>query len=89
MFSTKTRKLSKKKGKKHNLNLVFINGLKRPLLCINIIKYLIFMNVRRKKKNLNYDLLSPLYNFLTNDKTNSVTKLKYKIYKHKLMQLQN
>ena len=89
MFSTKTRKIIKKKKKKFNLNLLFITGLKRTLLCINILKYLILMNVKKRKKNVNYSLLNPLYQFIVNDKSNSVIKLKYKIYKHKLMQLQS
>lgn len=89
MFTTKTRKIKKKKKKNYNLNLLFITGIKRTLLCINIIKYLILMNVHRRKKNLNYSLFNPLYQYITTDKSNSVIKLKYKIYKHKLMQLQS
>lgn len=89
MFTTKTRKSSKKKKKNYNLNLLFITGIKRTLLCINIIKYLILMNVHRRKKNLTYSMFTPLYQFITTDKSNSVIKLKYKIYKHKLMQLQS
>lgn len=69
--------------------MLFITGLKRTLLCINIIKYLILMNLKRRKKNMNYTYLNPLYQFLITDKSNSVIKLKYKIYKHKLMQLQS
>ena len=88
MFTAKTRKIKKKK-KKFNLNLLFITGLKRTLLCINIIKYIILMNLRRRKKNLSYTYLQPLFNYLMHDKVNSVIKIKYKIYKHKLMQLQS
>jgi hypothetical protein len=89
MFTAKTRKIKKKKKKKFNLNLLFITGLKRTLLCINIIKYIILMNLRRRKKNLSYSYLQPLFNYLMHDKVNSVIKIKYKIYKHKLMQLQS
>jgi hypothetical protein len=89
MFSAKTRKISKKKKKKFNLNLVFITGIKRTILCINIIKYVILLNLRRKKKNINYEFLQPLFQYIIQDKVNLVVKLKYKIYKHKLMQLQS
>lgn len=89
MFSVKTRKIIKKKKKKYSINLLFITGLKRTLLCINIIKYLILMNKKRKKKNLTYNYFNPLYQFLTNDKSSNVLKLKFKIYKQKLMQLQS
>jgi hypothetical protein len=47
------------------------------------------MNLRRRKKNLSYSYLQPLFNYLMHDKVNSVIKIKYKIYKHKLMQLQS
>ena len=89
MFTAKTRKIKKKKKKKFNLNLLFIVGLKRTLLCINIIKYVILMGLRRKKKNLSFNYLQPLFSYLMQDKVNSVIKIKYKIYKHKLMQLQS
>jgi hypothetical protein len=89
MFTAKTRKIIKKKKKKFNLNLIFITGIKRTLLCINIIKYIILLNLRRKKKNLNYDYLQPLFQYIIQDKVNLVVKVKYKIYKHKLMQLQS
>lgn len=88
MFNAKTRKIKSKKKKKFNLNLVFIKGIKRTLLCINIIKYIILLNLKKKKKNLNYNFLNPLYYFLMQDKVNLVIKIKYRIYKHKLMQLQ-
>jgi len=89
MFTAKTRKIKKKKKKKFNLNLLFIVGLKRTLLCINIIKYVILMGLRRKKKNISFNYLQPLFSYLMQDKVNSVIKIKYKIYKHKLMQLQS
>ena len=88
MFNAKTRKIKNKKKKKFNLNLIFIKGIKRTLLCINIIKYIILLNLKKKKKNLNYNYLLPLYNFIMQDKINLVTKIKFRIYKHKLMQLQ-
>lgn len=34
-------------------------------------------------------LFNPLFHYLTQDKVNSVIKVKYRIYKHKLMQLQS
>lgn len=89
MFTAKTRKIVKKKKKKFNLNLLFITGLKRTLLCINIIKYIVLMNLKRRKKNISFLFLSPLFQYLMSDKVNSVVKIKYKIYKHKLMQLQS
>ena len=89
MFTPKTRKIKKKKKKKFNINLLFITGLKRTLLCINILKYIILMNLRRKQKNISFAYLQPLFSYLMQDKLNSVIKIKYKIYKHKLMQLQS
>ena len=47
------------------------------------------MGLRRKKKNLSFAYLQPLFSYLMQDKLNSVIKIKYKIYKHKLMQLQS
>lgn len=89
MFTAKTRKIKKNKKKNFNLNLLFITGLKRTILCINILKYVILMNLKRKKKNLSFQYLYPIFQYIMNDKVNSVIKVKYKIYKHKLMQLQS
>lgn len=89
MFTAKTRKIKKDKKKKFNLNLLFITGLKRTILCINILKYVILMNLKRKKKNISFSYLYPIFEYLMHDKMNSVIKIKYKIYKHKLMQLQS
>jgi hypothetical protein len=89
MFTAKTRKIKKNKIKNFNLNLLFITGLKRTILCINIIKYVILLNLKRKKKNLSFQYLYPIFQYLMNDKINPVIKVKYKIYKHKLMQLQS
>lgn len=89
MFTAKTRKIKKNKKKNFNLNLLFITGLKRTILCINILKYVILMNLKRKKKNISFQYLYPIFQYIMNDKVNSVIKVKYKIYKHKLMQLQS
>lgn len=91
MFSAKTRKIKQKKKekKKQNVKLVFITGIKRVLLCINFIKYVILLRCKRKKKNMSLALFNPLFHYLTQDKVNSVIKVKYRIYKHKLMQLQS
>lgn len=89
MFTAKTRKIKKNKKKNFNLNLLFITGLKRTILCINILKYVILMTLKRKKKNMSFQYLYPIFQYIMNDKVNSVIKVKYKIYKHKLMQLQS
>ncbi len=90
MYSPKTRKIKQKKKKqtKKNINLVFVTGIRRVLLCINFIKYVILLRCKRKKKNMSLSLYNPLFYYLTQDKMNSVIKVKYKIYQHKLMQLQ-
>ena len=89
MFTAKNRKIKKNKKKNYNLNLLFITGLQRTILCINILKYVILMNLKRKKKNLSFNYLYPIFQYLMYDKSNSVIKVKFKIYKHKLMQLQS
>lgn len=38
---------------------------------------------------MNLELFLPLFNYITNDKTSLVTKVKYKIYKKKLIQMQS
>ena len=81
--------MKKIKKKKIQLSkLVFIVGVKRLVLCMNLIKYIILLNCRRKKKNMTYSLFTPLYNYIVYDKNNLVIKVKYRIYKQKLMQLQ-
>ena len=47
------------------------------------------MTLKRKKKNMSFQYLYPIFQYIMNDKVNSVIKVKYKIYKHKLMQLQS
>jgi len=92
MFSVKTRKLKKKTGKNSKIqpiSLIFVTGIKRILLCMNFIKYVILLKSRRKNKNMTIKLFNPLFQYLTEDHTNSVIKVKYQIYKHKLMQLQS
>ena len=96
MFANKIRKKkikkvkkNKKKQKQQPLKLLFITGIKRTLLCINFLKYIILLRSKRKKKNLTLSLFSPLFNYITEDKNNAVLRVKYRIYKHKLMQLQS
>lgn len=86
MFSNKVRKIKKKKKKISKL--VFITGKKRVVLCINFIKYLVLFKCGRKKKNITHKLFSPLFDYIVNDKGSNMLKIKYKIYKQKLMQLQ-
>lgn len=86
MFSYKTKFF--KKQKKQTSSLIFITGIKRVLVCMNFLKYLILLKTQRKKKNMTPRLFTPLFNYIAYDKTNSVVKIKYKIYKQKLMQLQ-
>ena len=69
--------------------IYFITGKKRFLLCINFIKYLVLLYCKRKKKNINYKFFLPLSNYLINDKGSLVSKVKYKIYKKKLIQMQS
>lgn len=86
MFSFKAKKVKKKKNK---LDFLFITGIKRFLMCINIIKYLVLIKKKRKKKNLNFNFFLPLYNYIINNKNTHVDKIKYKIYRHKLINLKN
>ena len=58
-------------------------------MCINIIKYLILIKKKRKKKNLNITYLNPLYSYIVNNKNTNVDKIKYKIYRHKLIKLKS
>jgi hypothetical protein len=87
MFSFKTKKLKKKKKISHKL--LFITGNKRVILSINFLKYLILLNTKKKKKNMNIHYFSPLTNFIASDKNNNVTKIKYQIYKKKLAKMQD
>lgn len=87
MFSYKYKKLKKKKRSFTKINFVFSN--KRLLLTINFIKYMILLNCKRKKKKMQYNIFLPLYDYLINDKNNSILKIKYRIYKLKLVQMQN
>jgi hypothetical protein len=87
MFSNKTRKLKKKKQKM--TKLIFIRGIKRIILCINFIKYIILLTCKKKKKNMLIKLFSPLFNYITNDKTSLVLKVKYRIYRQKLIKMQS
>ncbi len=92
MFSAKSKKSvkaqkSKKLKRKPTVKLNFIVHSKRTILCINFIKYAILLYTRRKKKNLTFNYFLPLFNYLMYDKTNFVIKLKYRIYKQKLLQI--
>ena len=89
MFSAKKRKNKKNKKKINTIGLVFITGLKRSLYCLSLLKYVILLQLRRKKKNLNFDYLFPVFSYLMYDRQNPVISLKYKIYKHKLMQMKS
>lgn len=89
MFSAKTRKTKKNKKKINTIGLVFITGLKRSLFCLSLLKYVILLQLRRKHKNLNFDYLTPIFSYLMHDRQNPVISLKYKIYKHKLMQMKS
>jgi hypothetical protein len=87
IFSHKYKKLKKKKRSLTKIN--FVTSNKRSLLTINFIKYIILLNCKRKKKKMQYNLFKPLYDYIINDKNNSMLKVKYRIYKLKLMQMQN
>lgn len=78
-----------KKKKQQNSTLLFIRGVKRTLLCINVLKFLILLKIQRKRKNINTKLFNPIFNYLTEDKKNLAISVKHKIYKQKLMQLQS
>lgn len=86
MFTHKVRYFRKKKQQTSTLK--FIRGIKRSLCCINFLKYLILLNCQRKKKKMIYNLFAPLMDYLSNDKNSMVVKVKYKIYRQKLVQLQ-
>lgn len=86
MFSYKWKYLKKKKRSLSKISFVLSN--KRLLLTMNFIKYMILLNCKRKKKKMQFNLFSPLYEFLINDKINSILKIKYKIYRLKLIQMQ-
>lgn len=86
MFSHKSKTLRKKK--QQLTKIIFISGKKKIILCMNFIKCLILLNCKRKKKKMNYKLFLPLFDYLTNDKTSLVLKIKYKIYRQKLIQMQ-
>lgn len=86
MFNNKVKFYKKKKQKVSNLT--FITGIKRVVLCINILKFLIILNIRRKRKNVTPQMFNPIFNYISLDKTNLAIEVKHKIYKQKLMQLQ-
>ena len=95
MFSVKTRKKKKKKLKNlkkkklnFSVNLLYITGIKRILLCITFIKLLMLLKCKKKRKNLTMLLFIPLYRYLVFDKKNAVINIKHKIYRRKLMQSQ-
>ena len=75
-----------KKKKTSSLNLKHISGVKRLLLCLNFLKFVIMLSISRKRKNLSYGLWDPLLKYITNEKDNLPLTLKYKIYRYKLSQ---
>ena len=87
MFSYKIKRF--KKSKKIKDNLEFIRGVKRTILCINYIKYLILLYCKRRSKNMIYKLFMPLNDYLIQDKGSMVMKIKYKVYRKKLVNLHN
>ena len=84
IFSNKIKKIKKKKIS----TLIFITDYKRVILCINFLKYMILLNCKRRKKNMNMERFNPLYNFIVEDRKNLLIKIKYRIYRQKLMKLQ-
>ncbi len=86
MFINKTKIFKKKK--KSLSKLLFLTEKNRTILCINILKNIILLNIKRRKKNITKFLFLSLYNYIVNDKNNLVLKVKYKLYKQKLIQLQ-
>ncbi len=87
MFSHKSKTFKKKK-KSFN-KIIFTLPSKRLLLTINFLKYMVLLNCRRGKKKIQYNILAPLYDFIINDRTNSMLKIKYRIYKLKLGRMQS
>ena len=86
MFNNKIKKLKKKK--QQLAKLVFVTEKNRIPLCINFLKYTILLNSERKKKNMKPQLFNPLTSFIIQNKVSIITKIKYKLYRQKLMQLQ-
>ena len=82
MFSHKCKYLKKKKKTLTNLN--FLLSRKRVLISINFIKYLILLDYRIKEKKFQFKLFTPLYNFITNDRSNLLLRVKLQIYKIKV-----
>jgi len=67
--------------------VIFIQGIKRVILSLNLLKYLIITNMRRNKKNHVPKLYLPLFHFLIKDKENNVELLKFRIYRLKLIKM--
>lgn len=86
MFNNKVRFYKKKKVQ--SANLLFVSGIKRVLLCVNILKFLILLKIRRKQTNIATKMFTPVFNYLSHDRKNLVITIKHRIYKQKLMQLQ-
>ena len=86
MFNHRSKTFKKKKKSFNKINFT-LSG-KRLLLTINFIKYMILLNCKRGKKKMQFNLFNPLYDYLINDKINCILKIKYKIYKLKLAQMQ-
>jgi hypothetical protein len=86
MFNNKVRFYKKKKVQ--SANLLFVSGIKRVLLCVNILKFLILLKIKRKQTNITTKMFTPVFNYLSYDRKNLVITIKHRIYKQKLMQLQ-
>jgi len=85
MFNHKSKKFKKNKTKKSTIK--FVLKKKRLLLTINFIKNVILLDCKRSNKNMQFKLFTPLYDFIVNQKSNIILKVKLKIYKIKLSQM--
>lgn len=86
MFNHKSKKFKKKKKWFSKIN--FVLAPKRALLTLNFVKYMILLNCKRGKKKMQFQLFTPLYEFIINEKINSILKIKYKVYRLKMIQMQ-
>lgn len=85
MFNHKSKRFKKNKTKSSTVK--FVLKKKRLLLTINFIKNIILLDCKRSNKNMQFKLFLPLYDFIVNQKSNLVLKVKLKIYKIKLSQM--
>jgi hypothetical protein len=82
LFNYKVKKFRKKKKKISNIKFVFKK--KRLLISLNFIKCLVLLDCRRGIKKMQFKFFEALYDFIINDKSSLVLKVKLKIYKLKL-----